>query len=68
MTRLGIRRNDEGTNISWSEKQRVKDEICGKDAIAVEVFPPEEELIDEVNMFWLWVFPDGYKLPFSLKN
>ena len=66
--RLGIRRNDEGKNISWAEKQRVKNELCGENAIAVEVFPSEDELIDQVNMFWLWVLPEGYKLPFSLKK
>ena len=65
--RLGIRRNDEGKNITWAEKQRVKNEICGKEAVAIEVFPAKEDLIDQANMCWLWVVPKNFAMPFFLK-
>jgi len=51
----GIRRNDQGTMISWETKQRIKNEVLGKDVSAIEVFPKHEELIDQANMYWLWI-------------
>jgi hypothetical protein len=56
-----IRRNDETTKVSWRDKQRIKNELFGEGAIAVEVFPPESRLIDDANIYWLWVLPkDNY--------
>jgi len=60
-------RNSEGTDIPWSEKQRIKNEIFGEESAAVEVFPKTSELIDEANMYHLWVLPDHFNLPFGLK-
>lgn len=58
--------NWQGTDICWNEKQRIKNEIFGKEAIAIEVFPPESELVDEANMYHIWVLHE-FKLPFGLK-
>lgn len=52
-------------DIPWREKQRIKNEIFGKDACAIEVFPKEEELVDEANLYHIWVLHD-YTLPFGL--
>jgi hypothetical protein len=60
-------RNTPSTDIPWAEKQRIKDEIFGKEATAIEVFPSETELVDEANMYHLWVLPEGFTLPFSIK-
>lgn len=49
---------------TWPEMQRIKDEIAGTDATAVEVYPPQSEIIDQANMYHLWVLPAP--LPFSL--
>lgn len=57
--------NWKGTEISWSEKQRIKNEIFGEDAVAIEVFPKETELVDEVNMYHVWVLHE-FELPFGL--
>ena len=51
----GIRRHDQATNISWETKQRIKNEIIGKDISAIEVFPRDCDLVDQANMYWLWV-------------
>lgn len=51
---LGIRRHDQSANISWSDKQRIKDELFGKESFFVECFPPKSKLIDQANLFWLW--------------
>lgn len=59
-------RNRDNTDIEWSEKQRIKNELFGKKRTAIEVFPSEDRLIDEANMYHLWVLPDGYELPFGI--
>ncbi|HBZ80934.1 MAG TPA: hypothetical protein DEP07_11175 [Brevibacillus sp.] len=59
-------RNAAGTDIPWREKQRIKNELFGSEATAIEFFPKESELVDEANMYHLWVLPIGYTLPFGL--
>lgn len=49
---------------SWWEMQRIKCELAGEQATAVEVYPPSDEVVDEANMFHIWVLPEA--LPFSL--
>lgn len=51
---------------TWHEAQRIKDEIAGENATAVEVYPPRAEIVDDANMYHLWIVPDP--LPFSLAN
>ena len=58
-------RNDRSTDIPWIEKQKIKNELFGEEYMAVEVFPRESELVDEANMYHMWVFKD-YKLSFGL--
>lgn len=62
--RLMIRRNDAAPNVSWAEKQRIKNELIGPHAIAVEAYPPVEYLVDDANMYWLWLLPADVKYPF----
>ena len=53
-----------GIRPSWHEMQRIKNELCGEDATAVEVYPPASQVIDEADMFHIWVLTAP--LPFSL--
>lgn len=55
----------QGEDIPWAEKQRIKNEIYGKELTAIEVFPKESELVDEANMYHLWILHD-FKLPFGI--
>lgn len=48
----------------WRDMQRVKNEICGVEATAVQVMPPASELVDEADMYHMWVLAD--RLPFTL--
>lgn len=52
-----------GDRPSWLEAQRIKTEIAGPDATAVEVYPPDAEIVDQADMYHLWVVG---RLPFSL--
>ena len=55
-----------GIRPSWYEMQRIKDDIAGETATAVEVYPPRAEVVDGADMFHIWVIPGA--LPFSLFN
>lgn len=50
--------DDQPIKNHWSELQRIKREIFG-DVTAIEYYPTESELIDDHNIYWLWIFPDG---------
>lgn len=43
----------------WSELQRIKSELFGKETTAIEYYPAESELVDKFNIYWLWIFPEG---------
>jgi len=55
-----------GLRPSWTEMQRIKTEIAGAGATAIEVYPPEDEVVDGADMFHIWVVPGP--LPFSLHD
>lgn len=61
-------RNAASEDIPWAEKQRIKNEIFGENRIAIEIFPTIDDLVDEANMYHLWVLPDGMRLPINLKE
>jgi hypothetical protein len=52
-----------GIRPTWHEMQRIKDELCGKDVTAVEVYPPHGEIVDGADMFHIWTVDE---LPFSI--
>lgn len=56
---LSIKRLDRGVVRDWRHLQRIKTELCGPESEAVEIFPPESQLVDTANQFHLWVLPSG---------
>lgn len=50
----------------WAEIQKVKNEIFGKEAIGIEYYPKESELVDVANIYWLWIFKDETHLPIPI--
>ena len=54
------------SKMTWATKQRIKNELAGPERLAFEVYPPVSELIDEADMYWLWIMPEGEKMPFKL--
>lgn len=51
----------------WSEMQRIKNEIFGKEVTAVEYYPKESELQDIHNIYWMWIFKND-ELPIPILN
>jgi hypothetical protein len=66
VTQLLVRRHDLQPVRSWKDMQRIKNAVCGEERVAVEVYPPESELVDDANIYHLWVMPAGFRLPFGL--
>lgn len=65
LTHLSIKRNDRAPVRDWRLFQRIKNELCGPEREAVEIYPAESRLVDEANQYHLWVLPDGVQLPFG---
>lgn len=65
---LTIRRHDDKPIHSWPDLQRIKNELVGEERVAIEIYPPESELVDNANLYHLWALPTGFKLPFGLKE
>lgn len=65
MTWLVIRRLDSEAVHDWRHLQRIKNELCGPESEAVEIYPAESRLVDTANQYHLFVFPRGTKVPFG---
>ena len=58
--------NDGSGDFTWAEKQQIKDELFGKKRVAIEVYPPEDRLVDMADVYHLWVFEKNFRLPFGI--
>ncbi len=52
--------------LTWAEKQQIKDELFGEKRTAVEFFPSKDRLIDAADVYHLWVFDKNYLPPFGI--
>lgn len=43
----------------WSEIQKIKNQIFGEETTAIEYYPAKSKLIDDYNIYWIWVFPEN---------
>jgi len=50
----------------WRDLQRIKNELFGRDRFAVQVCPPDERLIDQADMYHLWITAEGHEPGFGL--
>jgi hypothetical protein len=55
VTHLSIKRLDKEPVHDWRDLQDIKNELCGKESNAVEVYPAESRLVDSANQYHLWV-------------
>lgn len=57
---------------TWWEMQRIKDELAGHSATAVEIYPPSNEVVDGANMYHLWVvatpMPSLWRTPTAISQ
>ena len=62
---LCIRRLDSEPIHDWRHLQQIKNDLCGKEREALEIYPAESRLVDTSNQYHLWVLPEGVRLPFG---
>lgn len=60
------RLTSEKGDIPWAIKQQIKNELFGMNAVAIEVFPSEKNLIDVCDVYHLWVLPKHFTMPFGI--
>ena len=53
------RHDDKPIPNHWREIQSIKNEIFGLEEVAVEFYPRQKTLIDDANIYWIWIFPKG---------
>jgi hypothetical protein len=64
---LTIRSTDGAPRHDWRDFQRIKNELVGEEAEAVQLYPAESRLVDTANHYHLWVFR-RYRFPFGLQE
>lgn len=65
---IAIRRNDRKASRDWRHFQKIKNEIVGAEREAIEIYPPESQLMDTANSYHLWVLPKGQQIPFGYRE
>lgn len=65
ITHLSIKRIDREVIHDWRDLQEIKNMLCGPEREAVEIYPAESRRVDSANQYHLWVFPEGFRLPFG---
>ncbi len=63
--RLIIERQDREPVGNWGDFQTMKTLILGEERIAVQIFPPDEAIVDQVNVYHLWSPRDGEAIAFE---
>lgn len=53
-------------DITWADKQAIKNELFGDRLTAIEVFPDKKSLVDVTDVYHLWILPKDFKLPFGI--
>ena len=54
--------SDGSRDIPWRIKQEIKNELFGENILAIEVFPTDDMLVDECDVYHLWVFDKNFEL------
>lgn len=60
----GCGKCDGSGDIPWAVKMQIKNELFGEKRAAIEVYPPQDRLVDAADTYHLWVFEKGFKMPF----
>lgn len=54
--RIMVQANDGKPIINhWAKMQDIKNQLFGEDFIGIEFYPTESELIDDANIYWMYI-------------
>ncbi|MBN9243402.1 MAG: hypothetical protein J0I98_11465 [Mesorhizobium sp.] len=56
---LGLLSVEHDGSIGWEELQAIKDHVAGAQAVAIEVYPPADRVVNNIAMRHLWVLGPG---------
>ena len=56
---LGLLSVAHDDSLSWDDLQEIKNIVWGREAVAIEVYPPESRRVDSGNWRHLWRLRDG---------
>ena len=59
ITWLSCKRRNKSDVHDWRELWRIKNELCGEDREAFEVYPSVRRVVDTSNQYHLFVLPEG---------
>jgi len=59
---LSVKRHDRRQIRNWRHLQQIKNEVCGEEREAMEIYPAESRLVDGANEYHLWVLPEGMRI------
>jgi len=62
---ISIKTLDKEPIHDWRHFQEIKNELCGEDREAIEIYPSEKRLLDTSNQYHLFVLPKGHLVPFG---
>ena len=66
---LSIKRNDREPIHDWRDLQEIKNQLCGRECEAVELYPAESRRVDAANQYHLWCMPrPGMKFDFGFNE
>jgi hypothetical protein len=68
ITWLSVKRNDSAAIHNWQDLQQIKNDICGEEREALELYPAMSRIVDCENQYHLWVFPVGHIIDMGFKN
>lgn len=63
---LVIREHANNREPPWRDLQRIKNELVGPERVAIQVYPADKTLVDQADLYHLWVLPEGMEIPFGL--
>jgi len=64
MWHLSIKRHDKEPIHDWRDLQSIKNQICGPEVEAIELYPAESRVVDTSNQYHLWAcMTPGMLLP-----
>lgn len=55
--RISVQRTSQRDGITWDELQEVKHQVGRGHRVAVEVYPPNDQVVNVANMRHLWTLP-----------
>lgn len=58
-----VQREDGKSGISWDQLQKIKTIVAGENARAIEIYPRDKDIVNDLNMRHLWIVPENIALP-----